>query len=148
MGPPDIRGPRRHGPGTGEQPFGPERTGGHLGRASDALDVLPDVTVFGPYTYLVTEVAWGVVALVLLWRADAVRRAGVTLAVLYPVGYAWDRYTLAAGVFEIPLRTGIDLLGIPLEEHVFILVVPAMVIGVHETLARRQDWWVVADGTA
>jgi hypothetical protein len=38
-------------------------------------------------------------------------------------------------VFAIRLRTGVDLAGIPVEEHLFMIVVPALVVGVHETLA-------------
>jgi lycopene cyclase domain-containing protein len=95
---------------------------------------LPDIGVLGPYTYLATEVLWGTVALVLLRYADAFRTAARTTLVLYPVAYVWDWYTLEVGVFAIPLRTGVEFLGIPLEEHVFMLVVPALVVGVHETL--------------
>ena len=47
--------------------------------------MLPDIGVFGPYTYLVTEVVWGTVALALLWRADALRMAGKTIVALYPI---------------------------------------------------------------
>ncbi|MDS0283514.1 lycopene cyclase domain-containing protein [Haloarcula onubensis] len=96
--------------------------------------MLPDIGVFGPYTYLVTEVVWGAVALALLWRADALRTAAKTIVALYPVAYVWDWYTLEVGVFAIELRTGVDLLGIPIEEHIFMVVVPALVIGLHETL--------------
>jgi len=96
--------------------------------------MLPDIGVFGPYTYLVTEVVWGTVALALLWRADALRMAGKTIVALYPIAYLWDWYTLEVGVFAIRLRTGVDLLGIPIEEHIFMVVVPALVIGLHETL--------------
>jgi len=96
--------------------------------------MLPDIGVFGPYTYLVTEVVWGTVALALLWRADALRPAGKTILALYPIAYVWDWYTLEVGVFAIQLRTGVDLLGIPIEEHIFMVVVPALVIGLHETL--------------
>ncbi len=96
--------------------------------------MLPDIGVFGPYTYLVTEVVWGTVALALLWRADALRTAGKTIVALYPIAYVWDWYTLEVGVFAIKLRTGVDLLGIPIEEHIFMVVVPALVIGLHETL--------------
>jgi len=96
--------------------------------------MLPDIGVFGPYTYLVTEVVWGTVALALLWRADALRMAGKTIVALYPIAYLWDWYTLEVGVFAIRLRTGVDLLGIPIEEHIFMIVVPALVIGLHETL--------------
>jgi lycopene cyclase domain-containing protein len=96
--------------------------------------MLPDIGIFGPYTYLVTEVVWGAVALALLWRADALRRAGKTVVALYPIAYVWDWYTLEVGVFAIQLRTGVDLLGIPIEEHIFMVVVPALVIGLHETL--------------
>ncbi|MUV90461.1 lycopene cyclase domain-containing protein [Halapricum sp. CBA1109] len=101
--------------------------------------MLPDITVFGRYTYLVTEVMWGTVALALLLYADALRTAARTVLVLYPFAYVWDWYTLEVGVFEIPLRTGIELLGIPLEEHIFMLVVPAMVVGAHETLGIVLD---------
>ena len=96
--------------------------------------MLPDIAVLGPYTYLATIVFWGTIAAVLIRRARAERRAATTIAILYPIGYVWDWYTLRIGVFDIVLRTGIDVLGIPLEEHLFIVVVPALVIGVHETL--------------
>ena len=95
---------------------------------------LPDVTVLGGYTYLATEILFGSVAFLLLSRAGAVRRALVTVAALYPVAYIWDWYTLTVGVFSIPMRTGVELLGIPLEEHLFMLVVPAFVLGLHETI--------------
>ena len=104
--------------------------------------MLPDITVFGPYTYLVTEVAWGLIALGLVAYAGVYRQAARTTLVCYPFAYVWDWYTLEVGVFAIPLRTGIELLGIPLEEHIFMLVVPTVVVGVHETL-RRTD----GDGT-
>ncbi|SDM53801.1 lycopene cyclase domain-containing protein [Halogranum gelatinilyticum] len=101
--------------------------------------MLPDIGVFGPYTYLVTELLWGTVALALLAYADAFRTAARTTLVLYPFAYVWDWYTLEVGVFAIPLRTGVDLLGIPIEEHIFMLVVPAMVVGTHETLRTLDD---------
>jgi lycopene cyclase domain-containing protein len=101
-----------------------------------AGDVLPDITVFGEYTYLVTELMWGTVALVLLAYAGAWRSAARTVAVLYPFAFVWDWYTLTVGVFEISRRTGVELLGIPLEEHIFILLVPAMVVGTHESLQK------------
>ena len=96
---------------------------------------VPDIgAVFGPYTYLASEVAFGAVALVLLRRAGAAWRAARTVLALYPVAFVWDWYTLTIGVFAIELRTGVDLLGIPVEEHLFMVVVPALVVGVHETL--------------
>ncbi|WP_181686951.1 lycopene cyclase domain-containing protein [Halorhabdus salina] len=97
-----------------------------------------DIGVMGPYTYLATEVAFGALALALLWRAEAIASAARTIAVLYPLAYVWDWYTLEVGVFAIELRTGIDLLAIPIEEHLFMIVVPALVIGIHETL-RGSD---------
>jgi lycopene cyclase domain-containing protein len=100
---------------------------------------LPDVGVLGRYTYLATEVAFGTVALALLVRAGALRRALATAAALYPVAYLWDWYTLTVGVFEIRLRTGVELLGIPVEEHLFMLVVPCLVVGVHETLHTTRE---------
>jgi lycopene cyclase domain-containing protein len=101
--------------------------------------VLPDITVFGRYTYLVTELGWAVVAVALLQYASAWRAAARTVAALYPLGFIWDWYTLHVGVFAIPYRTGVDLLGIPIEEHVFIVVVPAVVVGTHESLRVRLD---------
>jgi len=96
---------------------------------------VPDIgALFGSYTYLVSEVVFGAIAFVLLHRKNAVHRAGVTIAALYPIAYVWDWYTLAIGVFEIQLRTGVDLFGIPLEEHLFIVVVPALVVAFHENL--------------
>ncbi len=106
--------------------------------------VVPDITVLGPYTYLATEVVWGAVALALLVRADALRNAARTIVALYPVAYVWDWYTLEVGVFAIPMRTGVEFLGIPIEEHIFMVVVPALVIGFHEML--RADDGVEGDG--
>jgi len=100
--------------------------------------VLPDIgAVFGDYTYLASEVAFGALAVALLYRADALRRAAVTVAALYPLAYVWDWYTLEIGVFAIELRTGVEFLGIPVEEHIFMVVVPALVLGIHETLHDR-----------
>ncbi|WP_053949215.1 lycopene cyclase domain-containing protein [Halolamina sediminis] len=101
---------------------------------------LPDITALGPYTYLATEVVFGAVALALLLRAGegALRRAARTIPALYPIAYVWDWYTLEVGVFAIPMRTGIELLGIPLEEHIFMIVVPAVVLGIHETVNPRE----------
>jgi len=98
--------------------------------------VLPDITVFGPYTYLVTEVFWGTLAVALVTYAGVWRLGVRTVALLYPPAYFWDWYTLEVGVFAIPKRTGVELLGIPLEEHIFMLVVPLMVVGAHETLKK------------
>jgi len=100
--------------------------------------MLPDIGVLGPYTYLATELFWGSIAAVLLWRADALARAGRTILVLYPFAYVWDWYTLTVGVFSIELRTGVNLLGIPIEEHIFMIVVPGLVLGIHETLEQRR----------
>lgn len=94
--------------------------------------MLPDIGVFGPYTYLVTEAVFGTLALALLWHTGSLGRAARTVVALYPLAYVWDWYTLHVGVFEIVLRTGISFLGIPLEEHLFIVVVPSLVIGMHE----------------
>ncbi|QLD90416.1 lycopene cyclase domain-containing protein [Natronomonas salina] len=99
----------------------------------------PDISVFGRYTYLVTELLWGGVALALLRRTNSVRKALRVSLVLYPFAYAWDRYTLAVGVFDIPLRTGIEIAGIPLEEHVFMFVVPSMVVGTAEALEEFRE---------
>ncbi|WP_122088104.1 lycopene cyclase domain-containing protein [Halalkalicoccus subterraneus] len=93
-----------------------------------------DITVFGRYTYLATIVFWGAIAGALLHRAGALKRAAKTILVLYPVAYVWDWYTLEVGVFDIIERTGIEVAGIPLEEHCFIVVVPSLVLGFHETL--------------
>jgi lycopene cyclase domain-containing protein len=95
---------------------------------------LPDITVLGPYTYLATEAVFGTVAFALLAYAGALRSAARTIAAVYPIAYVWDWYTLEVGVFEITMRTGYDLFGIPVEEHLFMIVVPALVIGFHETI--------------
>jgi lycopene cyclase domain-containing protein len=101
--------------------------------------VLPDITVFGDYTYFVTELLWGSVAVALVAYAGAARAAIRTIVALYPFAYLWDWYTLEVGVFAIPMRTGVELLGIPIEEHIFMLVIPAMVVGAHETLQKLDD---------
>ena len=100
---------------------------------------LPDITVLGPYTYLATEVAFGTVALTLLVYAGALWRALKTIVALYPIAYVWDWYTLEVGVFDITMRTGVDLFGIPIEEHLFMIVVPALVLGIHETIHAQSS---------
>ena len=99
----------------------------------------PDITVFGRYTYLVTELFWGAVAFTLLRQTNSTRKALRVSLVLYPFAYAWDRYTLEVGVFDIPMRTGIEIAGIPLEEHVFMFVVPSMVVGTAEVLEGEES---------
>ncbi|MFT4945867.1 MAG: lycopene cyclase domain-containing protein [Natronomonas sp.] len=100
---------------------------------------LPDITVLGSYTYLATEIAFGTAAFGLLSYAGALRSAARTIAAVYPVAYVWDWYTLEVGVFEIAMRTGYDLFGIPIEEHIFMIVVPALVLGVHETMGAIAE---------
>ncbi len=97
---------------------------------------LPSIAVLGPYTYLATEVVFGSLAVGLLVYANAVRTAVRTVLALYPLAYVWDWYTLEIGVFAIRMRTGYDLFGIPIEEHLFMLVVPGLVIGLHEAIRR------------
>lgn len=99
----------------------------------------PDISVFGRYTYLATEVFWGAIAFLLLRRAGALGRAAKTVVALYPIAYVWDWYTLEIGIFDIELRTGVDLLGVPIEEHVFMVVVPSLVVAFHETLHDVVD---------
>ena len=101
---------------------------------SRADSSVPNIAVLGRFTYLATEVFWGAVAALLLRRTGATRRAAATVLALYPIAYAWDWYSLEVGVFDIRLRTGIDVLDVPLEEHLFMVVVPSLVIGVHELL--------------
>jgi len=86
------------------------------------------------YTYLATEIVFGALAFGLLRYAGALRQSARTIAALYPIAYLWDWYTLEIGVFEITMRTGYDLFGIPIEEHLFMIVVPALVLGIHETI--------------
>jgi lycopene cyclase domain-containing protein len=109
---------------------------------------LPDITVLGGWTYLATEIVFGTLALALLTRAGrpAMVRAVKTIALLYPLAYVWDWYTLEVGVFAIQQRTGVELLGIPIEEHLFMLVVPALVLGIHENLHDTEDSQTDVDG--
>lgn len=100
---------------------------------------LPDITVLGPYTYLATELFFGTIAFGMLYYANALRTAARTIAALYPIAYLWDWYTLEVGVFEITMRTGYELFGIPIEEHIFMIVVPALVIGFHETIKTLEE---------
>ncbi len=99
----------------------------------------PTITTFGRYTYLATELLWGTIALALLQYTNSHRKALRVSLALYPFAYAWDRYTLEAGVFKIPLRTGIDIAGIPLEEHLFMFIVPSMVIGTAEAITPDEQ---------
>lgn len=100
---------------------------------------IPDITLLGPYTYLATELFFGTVAFGLLYYADALRRAARTIVAIYPLAYLWDWYTLEVGVFEITTATGYGLFGLPIEEHVFIIVVPALVLGFHETIEKNAS---------
>ena len=101
--------------------------------------MVPDIGVFGRYTYLVTEVVFGAFAYVLLSKTGAIGRAAKTVLALYPLAYVWDRYTLEIGIFQINLRTGRDFLGIPIEEHIFMVVVPSLVVGFYELVNPRTD---------
>lgn len=96
-----------------------------------------DVSSFlGSYTYLVAEVVWGSIAVWLLVRTDSLERAAKSVAVLYPIGLLWDWYSLNIRLYVVPepTRTGIEILGVPLEEHLFLIIVASFVIGIHENL--------------
>jgi len=96
-----------------------------------------DILALGPYTYLATEAVFGALALALLVRARALRSAAWTVATVYPLAYLWDWYSLRVGVFSIHARTGVALLGLPVEEHLFVVVVASFVVAVHELRTRR-----------
>jgi lycopene cyclase domain-containing protein len=106
---------------------------------------LIDITILGPYTYLATEVVFGTVGFALVLYANALRSALRTIVALYPIAYLWDWYTLEVGVFEITMRTGYEFVGIPIEEHLFMIVVPAFVIGLHEALQLAPARFVESD---
>jgi len=55
-----------------------------------------------------------------------------------------DRPSGTVGVFDIKLRTGVDIAGIPLEEHLFMAVVPGLVIGIHESIFGDESDEVAA----
>lgn len=95
--------------------------------------------LFGPSLYLASEVLFGLVAFGLLRATDSVGSAARTIAVIYPVAFLWDWYTLHVGVFAILRRSGIVVLGIPLEEHLFIVVVTAFIVGLHEARIRLTE---------
>ncbi|MFB6114444.1 MAG: UbiA family prenyltransferase [Halodesulfurarchaeum sp.] len=97
----------------------------------------PGVWLGGQYLYLASEIVFLVVSIVLIRKTGRLRSALKTVALLYPIAYVWDWYTLQVGIFAITRRTGIDVLGIPLEEHLFIVVVPLFVVSLHET---RRKW--------
>jgi lycopene cyclase domain-containing protein len=101
--------------------------------------VKPNIAVFGKYTYLATIVLWGAITYGLLRRAGALKKAAVSVLAIYPVAYIWDWYTLEVGIFDIRLKTGIEVAGIPLEEHLFAVVVPALVIAIHENVHGVRD---------
>ncbi|ELZ08425.1 lycopene cyclase domain-containing protein [Halovivax asiaticus JCM 14624] len=101
--------------------------------------VRPDIGVFGRFTYLVTELFWGTIAFVALRRTGSLRRAARTIVALYPIAYVWDRYTLSVGVFSIELRTGVDVAGIPVEEHLFMVVVPGLVLAIDGLVHERRS---------
>ncbi|MFB6266619.1 MAG: UbiA family prenyltransferase [Halodesulfurarchaeum sp.] len=96
--------------------------------------VPPRLSFLGPYVYLAVETAFGLVGLSLLYATGTLRRAARTIAILYPIAFVWDWYSLQIGIFEITRRTGIEVAGIPLEEHLFIVVVPAFILGLHGLL--------------
>nr|WP_233739941.1 lycopene cyclase domain-containing protein [Halovenus carboxidivorans] len=88
---------------------------------------------------MATELVFGAVAFGLLYYAGSLRSAARTIAAVYPIAYLWDWYTLEVGVFEIVMRSGYDLFGIPVEEHIFMIVVPALVLGFHEAMGAIAE---------
>lgn len=95
--------------------------------------------VFGDSIYLGFLIFFGSIAILLLRQTQALGRATRTIVVLYPVAYLWDWYSLRIGIFDIKRHIGVYVLGVPLEEHLFIVVVAAFVIAVHEQLRNRTD---------
>ncbi|MFB6153116.1 MAG: UbiA family prenyltransferase [Halodesulfurarchaeum sp.] len=96
----------------------------------------PLLSFLGSFVYLAAEAAFGLVGFGLLVHTGTLRRAARTIAILYPIAYVWDWYSLQIGIFEITRRTGIEVAGIPLEEHLFIVVVPVFILGLHGLIAR------------
>lgn len=99
------------------------------------MDMVFDLAVvLGDVVYLGLLCVFGGFALVLLRRTGSIRRAARTIVVLYPIAFLWDWYSLRIGIFDVNRHVDVFVLGVPIEEHLFILVVSAFVIGVHEQL--------------
>jgi lycopene beta-cyclase len=99
--------------------------------------------VFGRATYLVLMGACVLVTLPLelVLRAGVYRRPRRWLAALVPVFLAfslWDRVAIRLGHWTYSPRytTGIVLLGLPLEELVFFVVVPTCALLTYQAVVR------------
>jgi lycopene cyclase domain-containing protein len=99
--------------------------------------------VLGRATYLVLMAACLAVTLPLelVLRAGVYRRPRRWLAALLPVFVVfglWDRVAIGRGHWSYSPRwtTGVELLGLPLEELVFFLVVPTCALLTYQAVAR------------
>jgi lycopene cyclase domain-containing protein len=99
--------------------------------------------VFGRATYLLLMAACLLVTLPLelVLRAGVYRRPRRWLATLVPVMVVfnlWDWVAIRRGHWTYSPRytTGVELLGLPLEELVFFLVVPTCVLLTYQAVAR------------
>jgi lycopene beta-cyclase len=99
--------------------------------------------VFGRATYLVLMAACLLVTLPLelVLKAGVYRRPRRWLAAVVPVflGFSfWDRVAILRGHWTYNPRhtTGIELLGLPLEELVFFVVVPTCALLTYQAVVR------------
>lgn len=95
----------------------------------------------------------GTLPLELLLRVRVYTRWRRLLAALAPglvLGVAWDRYAVGNGHWHFDQRylTGLDLVGLPVEEVLFFVVIPICAILTLEAVARRRPGWVIGDEPA
>jgi len=75
------------------------------------------------------------------------RRLVVALAPGFVLGVLWDNYAVGAGhwTFDPRYVTGIDVLGLPVEEVLFFIVIPICSVLTIEAVRARRPHWPIGD---
>ncbi len=95
----------------------------------------------------------GTLPLELVLRVRVYARWRRLLAALAPglvLGVAWDQYAVRNGHWHFDPRSviGLKLVGLPVEEVLFFVVIPICAILTLEAVARRRPGWVIGDEPA
>lgn len=83
------------------------------------------------YQYLISLLIVGFLSMLYLWKKGVLKEVLKTIPVFIIIGIIWDSLGVRLKWWEMKKVIGIYFIGLPLEEYLFFIFVPMMVISVY-----------------
>ena len=96
------------------------------------------------YTYLLLMTIFAIIPSIILlyFLRDKInfKKLGISLFVLFIIGVIWDQISVRLGIWSFSNDKVIgNLFGIPIEEYIFFIFVPLLVITVYNLINKMDE---------